>query len=194
MPVEIKPRRLHGPWAAGFALDLHTRSSTFIGDDDRGHPRFHTVRSPIGELVYRLKYKHDSSTLNVIVESAIGFLADWGPQVDAIVPVPASNAARVVQPVIEIAKRISYRTGLPYCDLCLFKSNRTAQIKDVEISVRSDALSEVYAVDSKIIAARRLLLFDDLFDSGATASAITRVLLSPGGASAVYLLTLTQAR
>jgi predicted amidophosphoribosyltransferase len=41
---------------------------------------------------------------------------------------------------------------------------------------------------------KNLLLFDDLYRSGATVSAITELLKSQGKAKAVYLLTLTETR
>jgi hypothetical protein len=59
MAAKIKPKTLRGPWAAGFALDVHTTGSTFLGHNEYGHPVFDTGRSPIGELVYRLKYRGD---------------------------------------------------------------------------------------------------------------------------------------
>jgi len=31
MSVVINPRRLHGPWNDGYALDFHTLQSTFSG-------------------------------------------------------------------------------------------------------------------------------------------------------------------
>ena len=37
MSIEINPRRLRGPWDDGYALDVHTRSSTFLGYDQYGH-------------------------------------------------------------------------------------------------------------------------------------------------------------
>ncbi len=104
------------------------------------------------------------------------------------------KAARRSQPVLKIAKRISQKTGLPLCDVCIRKDKSTGQIKDFQIAKRAEVLSEVYTVDPENIGQRRLLLFDDLYDSGATANAITRALLNPGGAAAVYLLTLTQTR
>ena len=52
--VEIKPQTLRGPWASGFALHVHSLSSTYLGDDEYGHARFSTTRSPVGELLYQL--------------------------------------------------------------------------------------------------------------------------------------------
>jgi hypothetical protein len=63
VPVEINPRRLAGPWNEGYALDVHTRGSTFLGYDQYGHARFDTMRSPVGELLYRLKYQRDRAAV-----------------------------------------------------------------------------------------------------------------------------------
>jgi len=49
-------------------------------------------------------------------------------------------------------------------------------------------------VDRDQTNGRRLLLLDDLYRSGATASAITRLLQEQGAASAVHFLTLTWTR
>jgi competence protein ComFC len=193
MSVKIAPRALRGPWVSGFALDVHTVSSTFLGDD-RGHPQFETVRSPIGELVYRLKYKHDGAVVDSIVEIVVEFLSTWKPSADMLVPAPPSNTARRSQPVMEVAKGISARWGLPLCEACIQKIRATGQMKDFETGKRIEALAEAYSADPDAISHRRVLLFDDLYDSGATANAITRALLGPGGAGAVYLLTLTQTR
>ena len=48
MPLNIKPIAITGPWGSGWALDLHTVSSVFIGDDAFGHPQFENKRSEIG--------------------------------------------------------------------------------------------------------------------------------------------------
>jgi competence protein ComFC len=183
MSVKISPRVLRGPWASGIALDLHTTSSTFLGNDSLGHPQFDTVRSPIGELIYRLKYKQDATAIAPIVEATVEFLGRWKPSVDAIVTAPPSNSGRRKQPVLELAERLSQQTGLPICDTCIRKVKATGQMKDFEEWKRTEVLTGAFAVDGEKIARRRLLLFDDLYDSGATAQAITRVLLDPGGCS-----------
>ena len=42
MPVKVNPRKLRGPWTDGFALDLHTTGSTFLGYNAYGRPEFDT--------------------------------------------------------------------------------------------------------------------------------------------------------
>jgi len=71
----------------------------------------------------------------------------------------------------------------------------TAQLKDVfDFQKRAQLLADAFSVDKEKTKGRRLLLFDDLYRSGATASAIARLLIGQGDASAVYLLTLTRTR
>ena len=195
MSVRIKPRTLRGPWAAGFALDLHTARSTFLGYNAYGHPEFDTKRTPLGDLVFRLKNRGDRDAIDPIVDTVARFLRDWRPKIDAIVPVPPSNTARKRQPVIEVANVLSTRTGIPLFTSCVSKVRSTAQLKDVFERAKRDAiLANAFAVDSEQTQGRSLLLFDDLYRSGATAGAITRLLTEEGQASAVYLLTLTQTR
>lgn len=191
MNIETNPRNLHGPWTAGFALDLHIVSSTFLGYDGAGHARFDSVRSPMGELLYRLKYKSDQTVVEAIAQTASSFLGQLRTSFDAIVPVPPSNA-RVYQPVVLIANALSGRLRLHVCTACLSKIKRTSQLKDItEYDKRTEALDGAFSVAPEHTQGRTLLLLDDLYGSGATVTAITKVLKAPGGAKAVYLLTLT---
>ena len=195
MAVEIHPRKLLGPWIEGYALDVHTTSSDFIGYNAYGHPEFATTRSPMGELLYRLKYRGDQTTLNQITETVAAFLANWNIQVDTIVTVPPSDTTRTSQPVVEVATAVSAQTGIPLCESCVSKIRSTSQLKNVfDREKRDELLAGAFGVAELKTSAKRLLIFDDLFRSGATASAIARLLTERGGALAVYLLTLTQTR
>lgn len=196
MAAKIKPKTLRGPWAAGIALDVHTTGSTFLGHNEYGHPVFDTGRSPIGELVYRLKYRGDKDALREIVETVASFLlGTWKLQADILVPVPPSNTARRNQPVMEVAVSVSGRCGIPLCGSCISKVKSTAQLKDVfELAKRTELLRDAFAVDQAMTSGKKILVFDDLYRSGATAGTICRLLASEGGAKAVYLLTLTQTR
>lgn len=192
MSVEINPRRLRGPWNDGYALDVHTRSSTFLGYDQFGHARFDTMRSPVGELLYQLKYRHDHAAVWPLVDAIESFLGKiWKPTIDAIVPVPPS-VARKDQPVILVALAVAGRLNIPLCTSCLAKMKQTPQLKDiVEYDKRMEALQGAFAVLSEETKGKSFLLFDDLHGSGATVRAIEKLLRSAGQAKAVYLLTLT---
>ncbi len=195
MSVKINPRKLRGPWTDGFALDHHTTGSTFLAYNAFGHPEFDTARPPLGDLVYRLKNRGDRSAIEPIVETVLDFLKTWQLRVDAIVPVPPSNTSRRNQPVIEVATAISKRTGIPLCPSCVSKMKSTAQLKDVfDRAKRDEILADAFSVDREQTQGKRLLLFDDLYRSGATAGAVAKLLAGEGAASAVHLLTLTQTR
>jgi competence protein ComFC len=195
MSVRTNPHRLVGPWSGGYALDVHTTSSTLIGHNAFGHPVFDTARSPLGELLYRLKNRGDETVIPEIVDTAATFLTGWGVGLDAVVPVPPSNTARKRQPVIAVATPLSELLGVPVCDACVLKVKSTAQLKDVfDFAKRTEILDGAFSVDVAKTSGKRLLVFDDLYRSGATVSAITRLLLTAGAAGAVYLLTLTQTR
>jgi len=195
MPVKTNPRKLSGPWAEGYALDLQTTSSTLLGYNSYGHPVFDTQRPPLAELLHRLKNRGDQTAIEPIVDTVEEFVNTWKPRVDAIVPVPPSNTARKRQPVIAVATALSERMGIPLCDSCLSKIKSTGQLKDIfDYSKRAEILTGAFSVDERRTRGRRLLLFDDLYRSGATVSTITNLLIGTGAASAVYLLTLTRTR
>ena len=165
-----------------------------IGHNAYGHAVFDTVRSPLGELLYRLKNRGDQTTIPDIVATAGEFVKGWGVQVDAVVPVPPSNTARKNQPVIEVARALSQHLRAPLCEACLSKAKNTAQLKDIfDYTKRTEILKDAFSVDA-LTEGKRLLLIDDLYRSGATVSAIAQLLSTTGRAHAVYLLTLTHTR
>jgi competence protein ComFC len=187
--------RSRGKWADGNALDLHTTSSTFLGYAGDRHPQFETVRSELGELLYKLKDRADPPAVDSIAETAAEFLTEkWRVKVDLVLPVPPSNTGRKRQPVLEVATAISERTGIELCLDGLVKVKQTPQLKDVfDFKERVAALEGAFAVEKAKIQGKRVLLFDDLFRSGATMNTITECLMT-GGVEVVYALTLTRTR
>lgn len=59
--MTTNPTVVQGAWTRGWALDRHITSSVFLGDDEYGHARFESTRSPIGELLYQLKYRNQQT-------------------------------------------------------------------------------------------------------------------------------------
>jgi predicted amidophosphoribosyltransferase len=150
------------------------------------------VRSPIGELLFQLKYRNDQTAVDQLADAAEAFLKIWNPPLDAIVPVPPS-VLRTNQPVIAIATAIANHVQIPLCTSCLTKVKKTPQLKDiVEYDKRTAALKEAFSATAEQTTGKNLLLFDDIFGSGATVSNIVEVLKNQGRASAVYVLTLTR--
>jgi competence protein ComFC len=192
--IEIHPKEIKGSWDQGYVLDVHTISSTMIGYNEFGHPEFDTVRSQLGELVYRLKYKGDKTVISSIVELIVGFVNSWGIHPDVVVPMPPSNLQRSFQPVIEIAGELAQSLKIPVSTTSLRKTKTTEQMKDVgDFSARVAALEAAFTSD-KGLEGRVVLLFDDLFQSGATMNVAARTLKAQGLAKSVYALALTRTR
>ncbi len=72
--AKFNPRKIYGSWSDGYVLDLHSTGSTYIGDNEYGHPQFETHRTEIGELLFRLKHRSDEKAANELVEAASNFI------------------------------------------------------------------------------------------------------------------------
>lgn len=93
--ININPRKIFGNWFEGYALDLHTISSEFLGYDEFGHEIFDTKRSELGELLYRLKYKQDNNAIGDIIEVTTDFInIKWKDIIEGIIPIPPSRHDR----------------------------------------------------------------------------------------------------
>lgn len=134
--------------------------------------------------------------MDSIAETAAGFLKEkWRIDVGLIVPVPPSDTSRKRQPVLEVATAISERTGIELCLDGVVKVKQTPQLKNVfDFNERVAALEGAFRVEKAKIQGKRVLLFDDLFRSGATMNTITESLMTDCGAEVVYALTLTRTR
>jgi predicted amidophosphoribosyltransferase len=182
-----------GNWISGYALDIHTVSSVHVGINEIGHDVFDTKRSELGELLYRLKYNGDLSAAEPIIDATATFLKPSRAKFDLIIPVPPSGVRRV-QPVIVLARGIGEALNLPVVD-CVTTTRSATQLKGVmDREKRQELLKGLHAVDRACTKGKSILLFDDLYRSGATMSAITDLLMRKGEAVGVRVLTITRTR
>ena len=192
--MNINPRRILGFWDDGFSLDVHTTDSVLLGHDEFGHPEFDTRRTELGERLYQLKYRGDRSAVASLAEVAAGFVRSWNPGVNIIVPVPPSRH-RQFQPLLAVAEHLAKRLDLPFDATSVQKVKKVPELKGVfDLSKRTELLAGAHDLQGATFQDRRVLLFDDLFRSGATMNAIAKLLRSVGGAAAVFALTLTRTR
>ena len=193
--VTISPRKLAGKWTIGYALDIHTTSSTYLGDDEYGRPQFDTQRSEIGELLYRLKYGSDKSVITVITETVADFVRKQKWAIELVIPVPPSRVGRAYQPVSALSKALAAELGVGFCRDCVIKVKNTPELKEVyELDKRLALLQGAYAVARTKVASKKVLVFDDLYRSGATLNSVCETLKDQGRVKTVYVLTLTMTR
>jgi predicted amidophosphoribosyltransferase len=211
--MDINPQQLTGHWKAGFALDLHTSSSTPIRamktvkmmvdgvekemqvlGDITG---WDTKRPPIAEELYKLKYWKEKHRAEAIGTEATTFLQPKLPiwNINLIIPIPPSDTTREFQPVYEIAKQISSRCNLPIDFNVLKKLKPTSQLKEIEEpEKRKEVLKDAFSIGSGSLSGKNVLLFDDLYRSGETLNAVCDIIINQGKAASVYVLTITKTR
>lgn len=193
MVVTINPQRIKGNWISGYALDIHTIRSVHLGINEHGHDVFDTERSDLGELLYQLKYRSKVSAADRIIETVVEFLQRSRSKFDLIVPVPPSGKRRV-QPVIVLAQGIGEKLDWPVVE-CVTTTRSATPLKGVmDSNRRKELLDGLYDVDRTCTQGKSILLFDDLYRSGATMNAVTNLLINQGEAEAVRVLTVTKTR
>ena len=189
MSIEIK-----GRWKKGFAHDVHTLSSVYMGVDEYGHDQWDTTRSEMGELVYQLKYQGNTSVVTKIVD-LLGKYKGL-ETMDAIIPIPSTNKHRVTQPVYVIARELGRRLDVPVIEDALEKSSGGPQLKNVEDPDEREELLKEYMTltGNHDLSGLNILLLDDLYRSGSTLAAATDILYDQANCKNVYVLTMTKTR
>jgi predicted amidophosphoribosyltransferase len=192
--MEYNARKIYGSWAEGWVLDLHTSSSTYLGDDEFGHPQFETVRTEIGELLFKLKYRNDEGVITDLVDAAEAFIRSWRIDFSVIVPVPPTRTDRLLQPVLRLASDVGERLRVPVAAEAVRKLKSFSELKNVyDAEERRKLLEGSFEVNPKQVSGQRVLLFDDLYRSGATMNAIAES-ITAAGASQVCAFAFTQTR
>ncbi len=175
------PRPLTGPWLAGWALDFHSR---YDGDV--------VSRSLIGDLVFRYKYNGERQLAQELARHWADLLHAHTelPPCTAIVPVPPSQQ-RASDPMAVLAHALATELKIPAWMNVLIKTRVTRPQKEMTSLAQKRANVAGAFVLRADVRGKRVILIDDLYDSGATLEEAAKV-LSCGGVSDVVVLTLTK--
>lgn len=186
--------RSEGRFNSGWALSNHTN----VVNGTSAYSR-----SEVGSLVYAMKYQQSLKALHELAETMAYFVKrrllqiGAGPECfAAIIPVPPT-VDRLYQPVIELARAVSSMVGIP-CDTGLLVKHVGHQpIKQIKgYSDKRAILEHAMSVTDQRYAGKRVLVLDDIIDSGATLDTSADVLKRHGGVASVNVLcatyTLTQ--
>jgi competence protein ComFC len=188
--VEIHPQNIRGPWVEGFVLDQHVLSSQPIGYVGE-HMQFETIRTPLGELVYQLKYRH--GPLDDVVETAAAFVKErWSGCIDCVVPPPPS-LHRTKQPALLIAGAVAKAIRATHLPNATVKASATQQMKNVPASERAPLLSAAIQLGPDLVRGKRVLLVDDLWETGSTLRRVAD-LLKGAGATEIRALAITRTK
>jgi ComF family protein len=149
-------------------------------------------------LSQQLKY-HDRTDLAPLmarwmVRASDGMLADC----DYIMAVPLHRwrlLSRRFNQSAELARQISSATGKPFVPAALTRRKATRQQVGLTALGRQENMRGAFKITAgyeQNVAGKRVLLIDDVYTTGATVSALARV-LKRGGAEKVYVLTFAMA-
>lgn len=188
--LEINPYRLAGNWSEGFALDIHILSSIPIGESQWGHMQFDNTYSEVGKRINQLKYKKIKSGVNELVETAVNFIEKRNWDIDLIIPV-APSITRNEQPVMLLAEKVGDTLNIPVSTTAIRKVKETTTLKNIPIPQRPGHLAGAYEVLIEETIEQRVLLFDDIYDSGATLRTICDCLIG-GQPEKIFVLTFTK--
>lgn len=193
--MDVNVQQVRGNWTLGYSLDKHALSSTPIGENEYGHMQFDTVRSPVGEALFQLKYRSDYSKISLIANQMARSLTGRFADISFVIAMPPSKQ-RQRQPVVEIAKEYARVAGLTYYDNFLIKTVVTSAMKD--IALREDKINvlvNAFKINDFLPSGKfNVLLIDDLFDTGSSLEAATQVLKSSPKIGNVYVATVTRKR
>ena len=187
-----------GNWHKGFVYDFHTLDSTYLGCEN-GKDKFKNVRSEMGELVCKLKYtnlnqKERSSYVSKITDLLYKFKGL--NTFDYFIPAPHSKD-REFQLVYEIIKKLGEINEKEVLLNLICKSNNT-QIKDIYNSedknkILSNSITFCGDYDN-IICSKNILIFDDIYSSGATLTNIVNFLKENTKVNKICVLALTKTK
>jgi len=165
-------------------------------DCRREQPAFTAVRSAYDyggaarDLLHALKYGGVSAVAPLMGEEMAGRLADWPPDVSAIVPVPMAGSRRRRRGYNQsqlLASEIGRFAGIPVAGRALVRRAGESQVEQPDEAARRANVKDAFAAGREP-ATDCVLLVDDTMTTGATLDACARVLKS-AGADRVYGLT-----
>jgi predicted amidophosphoribosyltransferase len=179
-----------GPWDAGFVLDRHMVVSLPVGFDGT-RTIFDSTRTPLGEAVYRFKNK--GGPADDIVDTAIAFIEKrWPVEIDTVVWPPPSRV-RWRQPAEVLGRAVAERLGVTVVPDSLIKVQLTEQVKNLPQYERAAILESAMQRGPGSVRDRRVLLIDDLWQTGSTMRRSATVLREMGPAS-IRALAITRTR
>jgi ComF family protein len=168
--------------------DVCTRCRRAAFRFDSGRPLFEYAGG-VRELIYLYKFESRRLVAGLFAEWAARALEEWRPAVP-VVPVPGRPAAarrRGWEHVAEIARVLERRHAVDVLR-CLGRTGNTEQ-KGLDFASRSANLRGRIIHRGEPLAGRAVVLFDDVFTTGATVDECAAV-LKARGASRVDVLTI----
>lgn len=150
------------------------------------------------DLVHNLKYRDRVDLAPMMAGWMVRTGGEALADCDAIIPVPLHRTrllSRKFNQSAELGRHMARLAGKPFLASTLVRVKRTSQQVGLTANARADNVRGAFGVVAgreDEVFGRRLVLVDDVFTTGATVSAATKV-LKRAGAADVTVLTFARA-
>jgi len=182
---DVAPVELPGPWSIGIALGMHSDG----GADS-------SARTEIGELVAQFKYGGERRLVRRLAPALAHALRRHleDGHIDAVTHVPTSRRSSY-EPACELAIAVARALGSRSLPRLLRPIRAIQPQKDLTtLWEKRENVEGAFAVRRPgLVRGRRVLLVDDIYDSGATLAEAWRA-LREAGSEEIVVAVLTRTR
>lgn len=155
----------------------------------------HTEKTQVGVLLHRFKYKFDRDAGTILADLAVELINGPCPlkSSDLMVTVPPSFTSRPFDPISFLAERLSKRTDIPWERDVIKRARITKLQKRIfdKAGKEENVVSTFRLNNPRSIVRKKVLLLDDLYDSGATIGQISQI-LRRAKADKIFVLALAK--
>lgn len=152
----------------------------------------------MADSIFRFKYagrtEYASFYGKDLYEKKVYWLKEVRP--DALVPVPIHSSRmrkRGYNQAALIARELSKHSGIPVKEHLIERNGRTRPLKDLSHAERQNNLKRAFKIRQNDVKLNTIVIIDDIYTTGSTIDAMTRV-LKEAGITKVHYITLTIGR
>jgi hypothetical protein len=166
---DIRPVPLYGNFDLGFALGEYSR-------EDKGVK----AKTPVGHLLHEFKYGQNHQAGEILADLASDFIRSQSAlnSADLMLTVPPSFKSRAIDPITFLAKRIEGKTQIRWEKGILARTKLSQPQKGIlDRKLKKLNVLNTYKMTKPTkIEGQKILLFDDVLDSGITINEISAIL------------------
>jgi len=152
----------------------------------------------MSKSIYRFKYNGKQEYARfygkIIYERLVRKIKQWNP--DVIIPVPIHKSRmkkRGFNQAFLIAKELSKYSNIPVDNHILIRKIPTKVMKNLDAKERENNLKKAFIVVKNSVKLNSVVIIDDIYTTGSTVDAISRV-LREAGVSKIYFITVCIGR
>ncbi|MEE1306348.1 MAG: ComF family protein [Agathobacter sp.] len=142
--------------------------------------------------MYRFKYSNKREYAEYFAEQAAQRYGAWikSKGIDAIMAVPmyrGKKKKRGYNQAEVFARALSQKLGIPYVANGIVRVKSTTPMKNLNDLERERNLKNAFQIKENIVQYYYILVVDDIYTTGSTADAVSKMMLKSGGKTVYFL-------